>query len=154
MALLMVPLPLPLLLGCAPSVGMAPCPTWPPAIAPPVVPPSARQLPALLPTCLPPAAADYTNTFRSLSSIPPADSDSAAAEAGLPPALAEVLGPLDEVGTSRCCAAAVLPLWCTMLGFGLCRVAVCFAVPVPVPPTLPLGRSSLARPTTRSYARC
>lgn len=45
---------------------------------------------------MPPCAADYTNTFRSLSSIT-AEPSSEEAEGGLPPALAEVLGPLDEV---------------------------------------------------------
>lgn len=50
----------------------------------------------LPPLFLPPCAADYTNTFRSLSSIT-AEPSSEEAEGGLPPALAEVLGPLDEV---------------------------------------------------------
>lgn len=41
-------------------------------------------------------AADYTNTFRSLSSIG-AEPGSEEAAGGMPPALAEALGPLDEV---------------------------------------------------------
>ncbi|PRW57632.1 seleno O isoform B [Chlorella sorokiniana] len=44
-------------------------------------------------------SADYTNTFRCLSSIT-AEPSSEEAEGGLPPALAEVLGPLDEERTT------------------------------------------------------
>ena len=60
---------------------------------------SASATPAHPPTCV--DAADYTNTFRSLSSISPAGADGPAdvdAASGLPPALAAALGPLEEVG--------------------------------------------------------
>lgn len=54
-----------------------------------------------IPPCPRPCAADYTNTFRSLSSVPttPAPEEEGAGGV-LPAALAAALGPLEEVRRS------------------------------------------------------
>lgn len=78
---------------------------------------------------LSPAPADYTNTFRSLSSISSAAGSDAGGlddASGLPAALATVLGPLEEVSRGcRCFATCTAPRRCWEVHGGCVRPHEC-----------------------------